>query len=61
MRLFRSEQAAVWEALDVWEPAPVSVDFNRKLWRRIDAAAADPGTGIWRDGLGSRTGSRCFP
>jgi anti-sigma factor RsiW len=34
---FRLEQAAVWHALDVWEPAPVSLDFNRKLWQRIDA------------------------
>ncbi len=39
---FRREQAAVWDALDLWEPAPVSVDFNRNLWRRIDAAAAAP-------------------
>jgi anti-sigma factor RsiW len=39
---FRKEQKAVWDALDLWEPAPVSVDFNRRLWQRIDAAAADP-------------------
>jgi hypothetical protein len=36
------EQAAVWDILDTWEPAPVSVDFNRKLWQRIDAADAAP-------------------
>jgi anti-sigma factor RsiW len=35
---FRMEQAAVWDALDAWHPAPVSVDFNRRLWHRIDAA-----------------------
>jgi len=39
---FRKEQKAVWDALDLWEPAPVSVDFNRRLWQRIDAAAAAP-------------------
>jgi anti-sigma factor RsiW len=35
---FRLEQAAVWDALDSWRPAPVSTDFNRRLWHRIDAA-----------------------
>jgi anti-sigma factor RsiW len=39
---FQTDQAAVWNALDLWEPAPVSVDFNRKLWGRIDTAAAAP-------------------
>ena len=39
---FRLDQSAVWEALDLWEPAPVSMDFNRNLWHRIDAAAAAP-------------------
>jgi anti-sigma factor RsiW len=34
---FRMEQAAVWNALDLWQPAPVSLDFNRRLWQRIDA------------------------
>jgi len=37
----RMEQTAVWNALDLWEPAPVSLDFNRRLWQRIDAAASD--------------------
>jgi anti-sigma factor RsiW len=46
---FLKEQAAVWSALDMWEPAPVSMDFNRKLWRRIDAAAAAP----WYQRLGA--------
>jgi hypothetical protein len=32
------EQMAVWDALDDWQPAPVSLDFNRRLWHRIDAA-----------------------
>jgi anti-sigma factor RsiW len=39
---FHVEQAAVWEALDAWEPLPVSADFNRRLWQRIDAVAAEP-------------------
>lgn len=39
---FRKEQKAVWDALDLWEPAPVSMDFNRRLWQRIEAAAAVP-------------------
>jgi hypothetical protein len=39
---FVREQAMVWKALDAWEPAPVSMDFNRRLWQRIDAAAAVP-------------------
>jgi hypothetical protein len=37
---FRLEQSAVWHALDLWEPAPVSLDFNRRLWQKIDAANA---------------------
>jgi hypothetical protein len=39
---FRNDQALVWDALDEWEPMPVSQDFNRRLWQRIDAAAAAP-------------------
>jgi anti-sigma factor RsiW len=39
---FRMEQKTVWDALDAWEPAPVSMDFNRRLWQRIDAAGVAP-------------------
>ena len=39
---FRTEQTALWEALDVWQPEPVSAGFNRRLWRKIEAAAAAP-------------------
>src|ERR1039458_6662773 len=35
-REFASGQRAVWEALDVWEAAPVTSDFNHRLYRRID-------------------------
>jgi hypothetical protein len=31
---------AVWEALDSWEAAPVSMDFNHRLWQKIDRAEA---------------------
>ncbi len=39
---FLSAQSEVWDALDIWEPAPVSVDFNRELWRKIEAADRAP-------------------
>jgi len=39
---FVQQQAEVWDALDAWEPTPVSMDFNRRLWQRIDAAARSP-------------------
>jgi len=29
-------QKTVWEALDTWEAAPVSVDFDRRLYQRIE-------------------------
>ncbi|MBK5293144.1 MAG: hypothetical protein JJE04_15910 [Acidobacteriia bacterium] len=38
-------QQLVWEALDSWDPAPVSIDFNRRLYQRIDKEAA---TAWWR-------------
>ena len=33
---FAEQQRAVWEALDSWEAAPVSQDFNRRLYARIE-------------------------
>jgi anti-sigma factor RsiW len=35
-REFSSGQRAVWEALDAWEAAPVTPDFDRRLYQRID-------------------------
>ena len=35
-REFSSAQRAVWEALDAWEAAPVTLDFDRRLYRRIE-------------------------
>jgi anti-sigma factor RsiW len=29
-------QNSVWKALDAWEPAPVSPDFDRRLYARIE-------------------------
>src|SRR6476619_6436551 len=34
-REFRAGQRALWEALDQWEARPVSLDFDRRLYRRI--------------------------
>ena len=39
---FVAGQSEVWKTLDVWEPEPVSMDFNHGLWKRIDAANAVP-------------------
>ena len=47
---FRDDQAAVWQALDAWEPAPVSMDFNRRLWQRIGEDQAAP----WYTKIGFR-------
>jgi len=33
-------QSCVWNLMDVWEPRPVSPDFDRRLYARIDAAAS---------------------
>ena len=36
-REFANSQRAVWDALDAWEAAPVSPDFDSRLYRRIEA------------------------
>ena len=33
---FVRDQQAVWNLLDVFEPEPVSADFNRRLYQRIE-------------------------
>jgi len=33
-------QRLLWEALDAWEAAPVSLDFNRRLYARIESRQA---------------------
>ena len=35
-RRFIERQQAVWEALDSWQPEPISPDFNRRLYARIE-------------------------
>jgi hypothetical protein len=35
-RRFAETQRAVWSALDEWETQPVSADFDRRLYARID-------------------------
>src|ERR1022692_2920181 len=35
-REFADGWQAVWKALDAWEASPVSPDFDRRLYRRID-------------------------
>jgi hypothetical protein len=37
---FLAGQTELWQSLDVWEPEPVSMDFNRRLWQRIETEAA---------------------
>lgn len=39
-REFQTGQQAVWQALDAWEAMPVSPDFNRRLYQRIEREAA---------------------
>ena len=33
---YANGQRALWEALDTWEAAPVSTDFDRRLYQRIE-------------------------
>jgi anti-sigma factor RsiW len=35
-------QNAVWNALDAWDAPPVTPDFDRRLYRRIDEEARRP-------------------
>lgn len=39
-REFAGHQRAVWQALDAWEAAPVSVDFDSRLYQRIEAQSS---------------------
>lgn len=43
---FVGAQQAVWNALDQWEPEPLSLDFDRRLYRSIDEAR--PASGLPR-------------
>jgi len=46
-REFAAGQRAMWEALDGWEAAPVSPDFDRKLYQRIEQQLSEQAT--WRE------------
>jgi hypothetical protein len=50
-------QSELWNLLDNWEVRPVSVDFNRRLYARIDAAASES----WLERLGSAMGEFLRP
>jgi anti-sigma factor RsiW len=50
-RRFADEQRAVWSALDVWTPAPVSENFDARLYARIAAEERAP---WWRQLAESR-------
>ncbi len=39
---FVGTQSAVWQALDAFEAMPVSEDFDRKLWARIEREEREP-------------------
>lgn len=32
----RDEQSALWQALDLWEPPPVSSGFDQRLYQRLE-------------------------
>ncbi len=35
-RAFTAAQEAVWQSLDAWEAPPISADFDRRLYQRIE-------------------------
>ncbi len=37
---FAANQRAVWQAMDAWEAAPVSADFDSRLYSRIEAQSS---------------------
>lgn len=39
-REFAGGQQLVWQALDAWEPTPVSMDFDRRLYQAIEQQAS---------------------
>jgi anti-sigma factor RsiW len=36
-REFTARQRAVWQAMDAWVAPPVSADFDRRLYRRVES------------------------
>ena len=52
-----ASQKAVWEALDQWEAEPVSADFDRRLYKRIEQR----GDGFWARLAGFASGVHLRP
>ncbi len=50
-------QKAVWDALDQWEAEPVSADFDRRLYQRIEQR----GDGLWARLAGFASGIHFRP
>jgi uncharacterized membrane protein YdfJ with MMPL/SSD domain len=46
-RAMYEQQQAVWETLDLWEPAEPSAGFDRELYRKIDQSARNELAGFW--------------
>src|SRR5947209_8641055 len=53
-REWQKSQATVWQALDAWDAMPVSPDFDRRLYRRIEKEQAH---GSWWSRLAGPIGS----
>ncbi len=57
------QQQALWKALDCWEPEPISADFDRRLYSRIEQESRSPwwqrifrpGATSWRPALSVAT------
>ena len=60
-RKFASGQRAVWQALDAWEAAPVSADFDSRLYRRIETRGFLVGSAASPVPPGRRSGAVCRP
>lgn len=56
-RSIAASQKAVWAALDEWEAAPVSADFDRRLYQRIEQR----GDGLWARIMGFTSGIHFRP
>lgn len=56
-REYAAAQFAIWEALEGWEAPPVSADFDRRLYQRIERNVSwwEPVLRPLRTLLGSRT------
>jgi anti-sigma factor RsiW len=46
-RAMYEQQQAVWEALELWEPAEPSAGFDRALYATIERGEANRPAGVW--------------